>query len=249
MREHNRYIYRSHQLAEVICQLRFQKIPGDLSVFQQSVSAEFPIFSQQQNVNPAGGRSAHALPSVNYEFSSPDTRWRINLTDTFISLSCYQYENWEEFACRLDKTLVCFISVYHPDSFERIGLRYLNFISRNQLEIPAIPFRELIASCYLGPLANPDIQETAVTHCSVDTQLMLSPTCRAKIHAGPGIVRRNGIPDSEIKFIFDQDLFSFGKIPVNQSAFILQQLHIHADSVFQSAITDRLHDAMKPHKI
>ena len=73
--------------------------------------------------------------------------------------------------------------------------------------------------------------------------------CKAKIHAGPGLVKRNGQQDPEVKFIFDQDLFLPGKLPVNLSAGALQTLHSQAYAIFRGAITDDLHEAMQPRNI
>jgi uncharacterized protein (TIGR04255 family) len=70
--------------------------------------------------------------------------------------------------------------------------------------------------------------------------------CRAKIHAGPGMVKRAGQQDKEVKFIFDQDLYMPGQVPVNLSAGALQTLHSQAWSIFRGAITDKLHEALDP---
>ena len=88
--------------------------------------------------------------------------------------------------------------------------------------------------------------EGATTRCSVDTELALRGGCRAKIHAGPGMVKRGNQNDNEVKFIFDQDLYMTGNLPVQLSAGALQTLHAQAWSIFRGAITDTLHDAMDP---
>ena len=67
-----------------------------------------------------------------------------------------------------------------------------------------------------------------------------------KIHAGPGQVRRGNVPDPEVKFIFDQDLYMGGKVPVNLSAGALQTLQPQGYAIFRDAITDKLHNAMEP---
>ena len=64
--------------------------------------------------------------------------------------------------------------------------------------------------------------------------------------AGRGDFRGAGKEDKEVKFIFDQDLFMPGQLPVNLSAGALQTLHSQANSIFRGAITDVLHDAMEP---
>ena len=67
-----------------------------------------------------------------------------------------------------------------------------------------------------------------------------------KLHTGPGMIKRGGQPDQELKFIFDQDLFLPGKVPVNMTTGALSTLHSQAYSIFRGAITDTLHDAMVP---
>ena len=252
-----RCIYQSNQLAEVICQLRFPeilsiaaKLPVD---FQEAIRDEFPVYSTRKEMpapritGPPGNLSIEKQePIINYQFASADGVWRVNLTGKFISLACTQYTCWEDFAKKLDKPLVAFIKTYKPAYFERVGLRYVNFISRQMLDLEGVPFAELFSPCYLGPLGEEDVAENAVTRSSVDAELSLRAGCKVKIHAGPGLVKRGGQADQEVKFIFDQDLFMAGNIPVNASVGALQTLHAQAFPIFRGAITEKLHDALEP---
>ena len=249
--------YRANQIAEVICQLRFPEILSIGTIapaaFQDAIRDEFPQFIRRQDL-PApkitgmpGHLSLENQPGViNYQFSSADGAWRVNLTSRFISLTCSRYSSWEEFAKKLDKPLAAFIRIYKPAFFERVGLRYLNFISRYDLGLEGVPFSQLIAPCYLGPLMEEDVQEANSTRCNIDAELNIRGGCRLKVHAGPGFVKKNGKSDQELKFIFYQDLFMSGQLPVNLSAGALQTLHAQAWSIFRGAITDQLHDAMDP---
>ena len=63
------------------------------------------------------------------------------------------------------------------------------------------------------------------------------------------MVKVNGKADNEIKFIFDQDLYMIGNIPINYSAGAMETLHSQAYSIFRAAITDTLHEAMDPENI
>ena len=80
----------------------------------------------------------------------------------------------------------------------------------------------------------------------MDAELAIRGGCRVKLHAGPGLVKKNGQEDKEIKFIFDQDLYMPGQRPLNLVVGALQTLHSQADSIFRGAITKRLHEAMDP---
>ncbi len=253
----SRCIYRHNPLGEVICQLRFPEIlaisANDPVQFQEAIRDEYPRFSRrQENAAPklTGVPGHFALENqpatVNYQFTSADGTWHVNLTSKFISLTCSKYTCWEDFAQKLDKPLAAFIQTYKPAYFERIGLRYLNFISRFALGLEGTPLKALIAPCYLGPLAEEEVSEASSSRCSVDAEIGLRGGCRVKLHAGPGMVKRNGQSDKEVKFIFDQDLYMPGQIPVKLSAGALQTLHGQAWSIFRGAITDTLHDAMEP---
>lgn len=248
-----RCIYHKNQLGEVICQLRFPEIltiEANVPVeFQEAIRAAFPRYSSRKET-PApkvvNGRLEPQQPNNNYQFVSEDGHWRVNLTSTFISLACNRYTCWEDFAKKLDMPLAAFIKIYRPAFFERVGLRYLNFISRQNLDLEGTAFRELIQPQYLGILADEQLPETTTGRSTVDAELAIRGGCRAKIHAGPGIVKRGNQETKEIHFIFDQDLFMQGKVAVNLSAGALETLHSQAFSIFRDAITDTLHDAMEP---
>ena len=251
-----RCVYQNNQLAQVICQLRFPEIltisANAPAQFQEAIRSEFPRY-QAARENPApkltgapgNYQVANQPATVNYNFISEDGVWRVNLTSKFISLSTSKYTTWEEFAGKLDKPLATFISVYKPAYFERVGLRYINIISRKALGLDE-PFRELIAERYLGILSDDEVAEGGTARCSLDAEFNIRGGCRAKLHAGPGMVKKQGTSDGEVKFIFDQDLYMPGNIQVNLSAGALQTLHSQAFAIFRDAITGKLHNAMEP---
>ena len=252
-----RCLYRKNQLGEVICQLRFPQIlsietnvPAD---FQEAIRAAFPGYSVRKETpapklvgQPGNVRLEPQQPNNNYQFVSEDGVWRVNLTSTFISLACNRYTRWEDFAAKLDLPLAAFIKTYRPAYFERVGLRYLNFVSRKALGLEGVPFRELFQGQYLGLLGDEEVAENASARSTVDAELAIRGGCRVKIHAGPGLIKRNDAEDKEVRFIFDQDLYMPGRVAINLSAGALETLHSQADAIFRGAITDTLHDAMEP---
>ncbi len=258
--QENRCIYRKNQISDVICQLRFPqilKIGTEIpAAFQDAIREDFPQYAKLRQApapkiagTPGNMHLENTPPVINHQFVSADGKWRVNLTSSFVSLTCNAYSCWEDFAQKLDKPLAAFIKLYQPAYFERIGLRYLNFISRDALNLQEFPYRDLIEPCWLGPLNEEDVIEASTTRCSVDAELALRGGCRAAIHAGPGRVKHGGKPDPEVKFVFDMDLFMPGNIQVNHSAGALQTLHGQAFGVFRGAITHQLHRAMEPETI
>lgn len=237
-----RCIYENNQLGEVICQLRFPEIltiETELPAkFQEAIRAAFPRYVLRKE------KSGPDRQSNNYQFTTDDGIWGVNLTSKFISLSTSRYSSWEEFAAMLDRPLAAFIQIYQPACFDRVGLRYLNFFSRKALSLEGTPFRELFEPAYLGILGEEDVAEHSASRSGVDAELAIRGGARLKLHAGPGKVTIGGKTDDEVKYILDLDLYMSAKVPVNLSTGALQTLHSQAYGIFRGAITDKLHDAM-----
>lgn len=254
-----RYLYRHNQLAEVICQFRF---PTILSIsaqepvaLQEAIRDVFPQYQRREDrlplkVTPVPGQMPKVeqpKPVTNYQFMTADGVYRINLTQDFISLTCARYDRWEEFARMMDKPLASFIEIYHPAYFQRVGLRYLNAVSRRDLDLEDTPWRELIEPMYLGMLASETMEERAFSRCTQDVEAALPGGCRMKLHVGPGLLKRGqDSSDKEVKLILDLDVSLSGNMPVKMAAAGMNTVHANAGMVFRDAITETLHDAMEP---
>ena len=255
--EEIRCIYRANQLVDVICQLRFPEIltiEANAPVeFQEAVRGAFPKFSVRKEHSspmvsgtPSNLHLEAPISTNNYQFTSADGSLRINLTSKFISLSCNRYTRWEDFAKQLDLPLAAFIQIYHPALFERIGLRYINAISRRDLGLEDCMFRDLIQPIYLGPLNDENISESAFHRVGTDFEVMMGGGITAKVHAGPGHLNKNGQTDPEPKFILDLDHYVGGDTMVCHAAPTLDAIHCKATQMFRGSITDTLHNAMDP---
>lgn len=254
-REH----YVNAPVHEVICQLRFPTILSidstEPAEFQEMIRDQFPQYVRRQDAMPPrisglgtpNPQIQQVPPTANYNFLTSDGKTKINLTRDFISLSTLAYPGWEEFAHMLDKALAAFIKLYQPSNFQRVGLRYMNIISRSKLGLDGSKWADLIAPAYTAVLHEEDVREENVLNSASDLLLQLDNSCRAKIHAGPGRLKQpnpNLPQDQEIKYIFDMDLSMSETVSCQLAAPALEMLHGHANRIFQGAITETLRDAM-----
>ncbi len=256
----DRYLYMAPPVIETICQLRFPAILSigarDPADFQERIRGTYPRYQLQRDqpaprvtgANTPNPTLETQKPVNNHTFLSEDNRWKVNLTSGFVALSTVGYTRWEDFAGRLDKVLAEFIGIYHPAFFERVGLRYINAVSRKRLHLEDSDWADLIQPAWLGVMAEPDVEEKDLTKCAVDVEMALEDHCRAKVHAGLGLLG-DGKRDPEVKFILDNDLSVAGNLQIPQVPDCLQTLHTYADRLFRGAITSQLHTAMGPEPI
>lgn len=241
--EQPRSFYRRAQLMEVICQLRFPTVlsigTSDPAEFQEKIRAGYPRY--QSGTVKGADQSGR-----NYQFVSADGCWKVSLTNSFLALSTLRYPGWDEFAARLDELLVKFIEVYRPESFTRVGLRYINAFSRRALDLDGVPFTELIQPAYLGLLAEDDADEDRFARVAQDVDVAVPAGGRLKMQCGPGKVNRPGKPDDEVRYLLDLDSYLVGNTELRLCAAALNTLHDGAWRVFRNALTDRLHRALDP---
>lgn len=249
--------YEKNQLMNVICQLRFPRIltigskePAD---FQEAVRKHFPRYSFKTETPPPipvnqGGKITvqNREPIRNYSFSSLDGKESLNLTDGFLSLTVSEYTDWESFAALLDYATAEFCRIYEPACFERVGLRYLNAFSREDLGLEGSRWSDLISPAYCGLLGEEDTADSDFSRCTQDAEFKARGGCSVRIHAGPGLVKRGGIQEKIPRYVLDLDVFMLGQLPLRQLTGALQSAHLVANRIFRDAIREELHQAMGP---
>ena len=249
--------YEKNQIVSVVCQLRFPAILAisarEPVAFQEAVRKEFPRYLLKKEqpapkmVNRGGVVTAEKQDEVlNHTFVSATGDWTINLTNHFIALSAPHYADWETFAGKLDRILAALFRIYQPSYFERVGLRYVNAFSKEALGVEHLRWRDLIQPAYAGLLNEDDIRDPDFLRCTQDAEFKARGGCRAKIHAGPGMIKRGGVQESQPRFILDIDVYMGGQIAPGHLTGALQTVHLNADNLFRGAITDELHEAMLP---
>ena len=250
------FVYEKNPLIEVICQLRFPTIlsieSAPPAAFQEKIRDRFPRYHSQENKLPTASGESKTTTSYNFVTEAGD--YRLSLANSFIAISTMRYAGWDQFGKMFYDPLKEFVEIYRPAYFERVGLRYVNGISRKRLNLDEHRWNDLLEPQYLGVLDNAELEEGNVSKCAVDVEMKLDEQAHLKLHAGPGRIQRtvrtpNGmktLQDNDVSFIFDQDLFTGGNIKYADIAETLNHLHYHADSIFSDAITDLLHEAMEP---
>jgi uncharacterized protein (TIGR04255 family) len=253
-----RVIYRKNPLEMVVCQLRFPPIlridaslPAD---FQERIREGFPNFSESteftidtpvlsgDQIPPDLVKQAIKTSGVkNYEFSSEDGLFKINLTRTFLALSAKRYDRWENFIGKLANPFQALRDIYNPAYFSRIGLRYVDVIKRSVLNLVNVPWRELLSSSLIGMLGSPDT-DTFVENLEMLQEIQLSEqngtariaTKLAKTQEGENI------------FILDSDFFVAAKTNVDDAMAKLAFFNSRSTRLIRWAVTDRLHNALEP---
>ena len=249
-----RVMYKKNPLDRVICQLRFPPILRiDTEVpaqFQERIRKDFPDFCEKEELTlPRKIRQelpvellGRIMPSEtkNYEFSSENALWKINLTRTFVALTTRKYRKWEEFKGRLDAPLGGLIEIYEPAHFSRIGLRYIDVIKRSELDLDGVDWSELLQPYILGLLGSSTINKQVQS---------LEAKYEIRLDDQGGIVRIvTGLveEDKEVCFLIDTDFYDTRKTDTSEVVNKLENFHVLASRLIQWLITKRLHKAMEP---
>lgn len=248
--------YRKNPLDRVVCQLRFPPIlkidsglPAD---FQEQIRQEFQNFSEKTELKievPAKLAPPETWPQLvqptatkNYEFSSEDGIWKINLTRSFIALSTNQYTRWQDFRDKLSLPLQALMENYAPTHFSRIGLRYIDVIKRSKFNLQNAAWKDLFQPHILGLLG---AEEVANSIPSFESQYDINLT------DGQGSVRIitrfvEAKDNGELSYMIDSDFSNSTKTEHRRVLEQLDQFSMRGARLFQWCITEKLHQAMEP---
>ena len=259
--ETKRVIYENNPLDKVICQLRFPpilkidtKVPDEFQErirdcfpeFSEKAEIKLPIFKSAQKDTPAEVlQSITPMGNKNYEFSSEDKVWTINLTRTFIALSTKEYKRREDFRTHLDAPLQAFIEIYKPSAFSRVGLRYIDIIRRSELNLNDMPWSELLKPHALWLLGSSDVNNNIRSfqaQCEIELE---DETSIARVMTG--LV--DGQESDEECFMIDTDFYTTKKTATTDVDSKLDYFHIRGSRLIQWLITERLHKAMEPEEL
>lgn len=254
-----RVVFRKNLLDRVICQVRFPPILKiDIETpaqFQESIRGNFPEFRMKEEptiLTPPGiPQEFHAemlrqiIPSEikNYEFSSEDNIWKVNLTRTFLSVSTKKYIRRTDFQEHLSVPLQSLIAIYKPAYFTRVGLRYIDVIRRSQLNLTDAKWKELLKPYILG-LLNENALENEIKTAESQYEISLSEY-NGMVRIVSGLVQDG---DREC-FKIDSDFFTLEKTAVTDVNPKMDFFHTIASRLIQWLIMPKLYEAMGPEQL
>jgi uncharacterized protein (TIGR04255 family) len=205
-------------LASVIAQVRFPAVvsiqaeAGFLAPFQEALRADYPILRQERQlqilVGPAGGVPQDAGMIWRFEQQDPDA-WQVTLAPSFVSLSAKRYTNRSDLVSRLTVVLHALNNWLNPVICDRIGVRYVDRVTGEQLENLKMLVRGDVLGLAAERFHDPDAE---VVHSLTDVLFRLQDASELRARWGllpPGAVYDVGIESSpESSWVLDLDHYS-----------------------------------------
>lgn len=236
--------YLKSTLREVIFQVRFPKIlkltEETPAAFQEKIMAEYPLYNVQKNetVVEINGQQRQQVNDINHCFISQSGKTKVNLTSSFIAISTLEYQRWEAFMKEIDAVLVNFYGCYNIPGIQRIGLRYKNYISRNNLGLGEKKWVDLLNASVLGPLSLRDDIEKYRTEFEIKN----FDECFTNRHFE--LVRE--FPSPELLLMLDCDYYYSGFYKPEELPERSENLHKLSQQFIEESHKDVLLTAMQP---
>ena len=135
-----------------------ETIRNDYPLFRETPVAELPpdLPPELSKLLLEGG--PFSSTNVSYEFNSANEEWSIYLARDSLSLTSFNYKNWEDFKDHLRKPFDAVLEVYSPAFFTGVKLSYSNVIRRSEVGLEGEKWSELLRPYVAGELSS-DISE------------------------------------------------------------------------------------------
>src|SRR5664279_4115839 len=178
-------------LVNVIAQVRFpavMKIEADsgfVATFQELIRKDYPILRPERQlgvmVGPGGVQSQDAGTIWRFEMKDPDA-WQVTLSPTFVSLSTKRYTRRSDLIARLTVVLHALEGWLHPDVCDRVGIRYVDRVTGDQLA----RLSKLVRSEILGVAGDESMLGSIEVVMRYRTRSSSWMTCRSSAGVGAG---------------------------------------------------------------
>lgn len=247
--EQPRVVYEINPLIDVVCQLRFHQVFAiDETVpagFQRELGTIYPKASTRlsrtiqigESPPDAGSAAARTL----YEFKTEAEDICVTLASDFLAISSPDYRRWENFEEHVLAAMNALQKNYTVGKYTRVGLRYVNLIDRNKLELD-VDWDQLIRRSALGLLADDGVPLGDLTMHSNNSVFRLQ---NGKLTLRQGLRLIDGKPDGS--YLIDSDIFTDEGVNADDNVTdLLRQYNATARNAFRWLITDILHERLGP---
>jgi uncharacterized protein (TIGR04255 family) len=256
-----RCVFKHAPLAQVVCQLRFppilaieasvpaafqDRIRGMLPLYERSTPSVLPQIPQIGQLPAEIIQMLGASAATQHLFKTEDRATTLNLTTDAISLTTTKYPRWPSFRQLLSEPLRALIDIYKPAFFTRIGLRYSNAITRQNIGLGEMPWSALFRHELLGELSIPQFEKSLDALATRALRLRL-PNGEGAVLLRHGLGIVTGVPvPSQPSYVIDLDFFRDEKTELSRAEPILDRYHELAGHAFRWAISETLRVALGP---
>ncbi|MGE0490976.1 MAG: TIGR04255 family protein [Vulcanimicrobiota bacterium] len=256
-----RVIYERNPLKEVICDLQFPAIleisSSNPVAFQKVVRKAYPLFSKGTSVHQVNAppeipphviqlflsQVGEAGPPT-FTFKTADENRAIVMSQSNLVLHEKDYKEWTEFKANFSDVEKTFRKVYEPPFYTRIGLRYVNVIDRDALDLGDSSWSEILKTRLLGLLGG--INGVEVTETKTEALLNLNVTSvkGAQAYVRHGLVREQS--SGRPLYVLDIDLFTDERSKPTDVPKRLDVFSREAGNFFRHVTRGKLHEALGP---
>jgi uncharacterized protein (TIGR04255 family) len=253
----DRRILKTGHLALVVCQVRFDATDAleDRQLARQffdrlgGQTGHYPKLSQIRtqrvafNVPVTPGETTSSEEQRGWRFSAADDTWHVTLLSDSLALETTSYQSWDEFSPRLEQALTVLGELVEPAVEERLGLRFVNILSLNDVR-NAADWEEYIAPEFLGPILHPMLG-AGIKNAEHRILLILDEQLQCLVRYG--LAPDAGSSSGAAKYLIDLDTFReiaapFDSSEVHKISVVMNDRNV---SLFQQIVTAGLLDRLR----
>lgn len=207
-------------LVRVIAQVKFSEVlgvenPEFVARFQDAICRTYGILSRETGVSLGGPLPGMPLqhPTTHWRFAdkAANWQWRVSLTSQFVTLEVVRYTSRQEFFDRLETLLEAVELHVKPAMVIRLGVRYINRITGQELEDARLLVRPEIAGVVGTNMASAVTLSVSETVFAIGDQRMTARwgMLPANMTVDPSAIE----PINERCFLLDLDVFDENPAP------------------------------------
>jgi len=164
--EPRRATLKGAPLEQVIWQVRHEESAKASDVTQvlkvrDLLEHQYPVIERAEVSEIVLNGAAMAAGVAGWRLATDDGSWSLLISPSFFVLECARYTTWTEFRSRADGLLQAIGAVFNPALMQRIGLRYVDRLSREASSMPA-QWNEQLHPAVLGFASNDAIGDNVV---------------------------------------------------------------------------------------